>query len=129
MIRDKTKLINFLLLRCLFTLQMPMDKYSTLHLLLFCMDMLEDILEHMVLGKQTTVQQEEGEGDFVTLDKMDWSKVETSSEHLMWEDPLSSNAEASPPHTALMLGSSASDPPQVSLLKCLALCLLQSVLA
>ena len=64
---------KILVLKYLFTLQMPMDKYSKLDLLRFQMDMIENIVDYMSEGSWHTqamgLEEDEGD-DIIILDSL-----------------------------------------------------------
>ena len=53
------------------TLQMPMDNYSSVDLLLFHIGLIEELIDHMVLADPNTVEEEETKDDDFVV--MDWS--------------------------------------------------------
>ena len=63
-----------------FTLQMSMDNYSILDLLLFCIGLIEDLIDQMVLAVPNVVKEEEPKDDFVVMERMDWSRVDKNEE-------------------------------------------------
>ena len=62
-----------------------MDNYSTMDLLMFCIGLIEELIDHMVLAAPNVVVEEETKNDSIVMDRMDWSRVEKDEEELKWE--------------------------------------------
>ena len=79
----------------MFALQMPMDKYLSLHLLLF--RMIEDLLDYVSLKVPDPFEDEDIDDDFIMMDRMDWSIVEENVGPFKWEEPAAGAAGPSAP--------------------------------
>ena len=66
------------------------------------MGMVEDLLGHMILASPKILNEEEGDDDFLVIDKMDCSHVETNVGEFKWQDPAASIAQTSCPPTELV---------------------------
>ena len=73
---------------------MPMDKYSSLHLLIFRMTMIEDLLDHVSLQGPDPFDDEDSDDDFIM---MDWSTVEDTVGPFKWDEPAPGAAGPSAP--------------------------------
>ena len=51
---------------------MAIDKWSNIQLLVFCMDMIDKLLDHMLLQKQEGLEEGDNNNDgFLMMDKID----------------------------------------------------------